>query len=107
MLRQAIPPHGKASTDRSIATMDVGEKGWTVPWAMYHDKKRQLWLNGSYTVHTRPWGTVKMLVRRDDAGWHVDTEKVASGFQLSEAGYTGNFQPIRVATFNASENPGP
>lgn len=95
-------PDGLASADHSIASMDVGASGWTVPWAMYHDKSRCLWLNGSYTIHAHPGGTVQMWVRRDDDGWHVDAAHCdAESKQWNEAGYVGNFTPILVASFRA------
>ena len=69
---QAKLPAGRATVDRSIASMDVDESGWVVPWAMYHDHERNLWLNGAYTLHQTPGGTAHMRIWRDDEGWHVD-----------------------------------
>ena len=60
--------------------MDVGEAGWVVPQAMYADDQRRLWLNGNSTIRAEPGGTVRMAVRRDEAGWHVD----ASGCRPDE-----------------------
>lgn len=96
----AVLPEGLASADHSIASMDIGDSGWTVPWAMYHDKERKLWLNGNYTLHSRLGGTVQMLVRRDEDGWHVDASQCGyfkTGW--SEPGYCGDFPPIAVASF--------
>ncbi len=96
--KQAKLPMGMANAEHSIATMDIGEKGWTVPWAMYYDKDRNLWLNGSYTIHADPGGTARMAVWRDEDGWCVD----ASGCRdhhWSEAGYVGEFQPVSVVSF--------
>jgi hypothetical protein len=66
---------------------------------MYHDKERRLWLNGSYTLCRSAGGTVQMLVRRDDAGWHVDASRCRTE-HWGEAGYCGVFQAIAVATFS-------
>ena len=94
---QAILPSGMATVDRSIAKMDIHDSGWTMPWAMYHDGERRLWLNGAYPLHTNPQETVTMLVRRDEAGWHVDISHCL-GHRWTEEGYFGRFPAIRVAS---------
>jgi hypothetical protein len=95
----ATLPEGLAGADHSIASMDIGESGWTVPWAMYHDKQRRLWLNGSYTVTFRPGGTAEMYIKRDEAGWHVDASR-CSDREWGEGGYVGEFPPVAVASFS-------
>lgn len=97
-MAQATLPTGMADVDHSIASMDVGDSGWTVPWAMYHDRERKLWLNGAYTIHRQPGGTVQMHISRDDSGWHVDASKCKQE-QWGGSGYVGDFPPIAVASF--------
>ena len=92
-----------AQQEATIEDMQPGDSGWTVPWAMYADASSNLWLNGSYTLKTRPGGTVQMSVWRDDEGcWRID----ASGchdhkWSRGSSTYVGSFQPIAVteATF--------
>ncbi len=98
-LAQATLPQGMASSDHSIAVMDVGESGWTVPWAMYHDKERHLWLNGAYPLRPASGGTAQMLVTRSEDGWHVNAKLIEGSYQWNEAGYVGAYPPIRVVEF--------
>lgn len=99
MAHSAILPEGMASVDHSIASMDVGDQGWTFPWAMYHDKSRRLWLNGGYPLHSNPFGTAEMLVSRKDDGWHVDASRCANHRWL-DGGHSGEFPPILVVSFS-------
>ena len=97
---QAKLPRGMADEDVSIAVMGVGHTGWTVPWAMYADANRGLWLNGNYTIHKGPMGTVSMRVWRDEEGWHVDASRCGHDRHWStNPAYVGGSLPIRVATF--------
>jgi hypothetical protein len=99
ILTQAVLPDGLATDDHSIAAMEVGEQGWTTPWAMYHDNERRLWLNGSYPLYASPGGTAEMLISRDHNGWNVDATQVAKGYRWSSGGYVGDFTPVPVASF--------
>ena len=44
--------------ERLIKDMIPGEIWWTVPWGMWADLDGNLWINGEYTVHESPRGTV-------------------------------------------------
>lgn len=55
----------------TIADMPVGTTAYTVPWAMYADQDRKLWLDPSFTFEGRPGGTVQMRVTRLDKGFRV------------------------------------
>lgn len=94
----ATLPNGLSSREHSIASMQVGSSAWTVPWAMYHDEDRKLWLNGNYTITSAPGGTVQMMIRRDKDGWHVNATQ-CRGHQWSGGGYVGKFEPIPVTSF--------
>ena len=47
-----------------IKNMQDGMEAYTVPWAMYAERDGKLWLNGNYTIHTSPGGTVQMKVKK-------------------------------------------
>lgn len=55
----------------TLADMAVGATGYTVPWAMYADQDRKLWLDPGFTFEGRPCGTVRMHVTRIDEGFRV------------------------------------
>lgn len=100
-----IPNFSQATlpTDRTTGTieaMDYGESGWTVPWAMYADKNRRLWLNGSYTLNSTPGGTVQLMIVRDtDGRWLVDASRCKNEtWKPGTPCYMGEYAPIAVAT---------
>lgn len=55
----------------TLADMAVGTTGYTVPWAMYADQDRKLWLDPNFTFEERSGGTVQMHVTRTDEGFRV------------------------------------
>lgn len=61
----------ESAESRTIAGMLVGETAYTVPWAMWVDSDRRLWLNPRYDRHTRRGGTVQMRIRRTSRGFVV------------------------------------
>jgi len=65
-------PMGKSSLDHNIANMKLNESGYTVPWAMYHDSNRNLFLDGQYIINHEPGGSAQMFVWRDEKGYHID-----------------------------------
>jgi len=89
-IMHAVVPEERANVDISIASMDEGQSGWTVPWAMFHDSQRKFWLNGAYTLNDSPGGTVQMHVRRDPDGWHVDCTSCRN-HRWGESGYIDSF----------------
>jgi hypothetical protein len=46
-----------------IEGMLPGDTGYTVPWAMWADKNRKLWINRKYTIHDTPGGTVALKIK--------------------------------------------
>lgn len=48
----------------TIGMMSPGDTGYTVPWAMWVDDNRQMWLNPQYPVSAIPAGTSHMRIRR-------------------------------------------
>lgn len=65
----------KSLLEKEIADMQVGDTGWAVPWAMCVDEDRQCWLNGKYTIHEAPGGTVMMYIAHTALGYEVDLGK--------------------------------
>ena len=60
-----------AYNEQQIKHLIPGETYWAVPWAMWADEDGNLWLNGNYSVHDGPGGTVQMevwLVRDNEYG---------------------------------------
>lgn len=48
--------------ENTISNMSPGDTGYTLPWGMFADKDRRLWINGNYPVYKAPGGTVKMHI---------------------------------------------
>jgi hypothetical protein len=61
---------------QTIAQMVNGDTFFTVPWAMWVDKKRRCWLDPDYTVHQEKGGTVQMGVAKSEDGYSVDITSV-------------------------------
>lgn len=73
----------------TLADMAVGTSGYTVPWAMYADQDRKLWLDPGFTFEERSGGTVQMRVTRTDEGFrvrHVPGETYEPGDGRSSSG---------------------
>jgi hypothetical protein len=58
----------EAYEEDTIYGMSVGEKGFTVPWAMWADADRVLWINGDYTIHKEAFGTAHLYIERTKEG---------------------------------------
>lgn len=56
----------------TIADMQVGETGYTVPWAMMVDRNRGCWIRGDYLFERRPFGTLCMKITRGQEGFAVE-----------------------------------
>ena len=53
---------------RSIKDMEVGETGYTVPWALAFDFQEKPYLNVGMSVYKKPSGTVKLPITCTGAG---------------------------------------
>jgi hypothetical protein len=60
---------------KTIRDLSIGEQTLTVPWALYLDDKRQCWLNGNYSQHSMPGGTVQMKVTHTEQGYVCDISR--------------------------------
>jgi hypothetical protein len=88
-----LPEHLEEET---IERMSPGDKGYTVPWAMFADENGRLWINGSYTVHSESGGTAAMLVERTKSGVICDIRKCRDHRWSRGAAFVGKFMPISV-----------
>lgn len=52
----------------TIERMLPRETGYTLPWAMWADSNRVLWINGNYPIYKEPFGTSHMLIQRTPTG---------------------------------------
>ncbi|MEV7287121.1 caspase family protein [Streptomyces sp. NPDC093252] len=55
----------------TLSGMEVGAVAYTLPWAMWADENRRLWLHPDYPADAHPGGTVEMKVQRVPGGYHV------------------------------------
>lgn len=55
---------------RTVGSMKIGDKGWTVPWAL-GEKKGKLMLNPDHLVYDSSGGTVSVFVIRKEDGYCV------------------------------------
>lgn len=52
----------------TIGRMSPGDEGYTVPWAMFVDMDRGLWINREYSVDENEMGTCHMRIRMLENG---------------------------------------
>lgn len=80
-----LPPSMIATT---IDAMEVGDYGYTVPWAMWVDMNNHMWLNPRYPVGSKG-GTQNMRVERRSDGFHVWPPAGEEYIPTDEPGYYG------------------
>jgi hypothetical protein len=84
----------------TIATMGFQRTYYTVPWAMWADAGRLLWLHPDYTVKDHPGGTLQMRIELRDDGYHVWPPRGESYNPQQDHGYFGGtsqpFIPVAV-----------
>lgn len=66
----AIAPESLIST-MQIRSMQVGNIGYTVPWAMLITREHGCYLNGDYDISREPGGTSRMRIERNRDGFLV------------------------------------
>ncbi|MEU2403465.1 hypothetical protein ABZ609_03935 [Streptomyces rubiginosohelvolus] len=69
MRRHAMLP--ESMEGRTISGMLVGESAFTLPWAMWADEDRRLWLSADYPADEEAAGTVRMRITRTPDGFQV------------------------------------
>ena len=84
--------------ERTIADLEIGEEGWTVPWAMFVDEDRRCYLNGNYPIVAEMRGTAQMLIQDTKDGYIVDisqcSQKWGVGTERDYFGVCSNVIPI-------------
>ncbi len=83
--------------EQTIEGMGVGQKGYTVPWAISLEKNGtvyDVYLNLKYTIKQSPGGTVQMLVERTGRGrqdYNIDLDTVDKDyeFHVGKRSYVG------------------
>lgn len=53
-----------------------GESAYVVPWAMWADSERTLYINGNYSAHFQAGGTVHMRITRRGDVIEVDRHTI-------------------------------
>lgn len=56
----------------AIGALEIGQKAWVDPQAMYVDKEKKVWLRRDYKAAPWPIGDMTMLVERAAEGFSVD-----------------------------------
>jgi len=69
--RGTLIPEELIETD-TLAQLKIGETAYTVPWAMAVTELGECYLNGDYTFHQEPGGTIQMLIRKTKDGYEVE-----------------------------------
>ncbi len=49
--------------------MEVGYRGFAVPWAVFVDYENRFWLNGNYSIYPKPGDRVRMKVAHTSSGY--------------------------------------
>jgi hypothetical protein len=86
---QARLPKSLEENEPTVATMRFGQVAWTVPWAMWADQDRLLWLHPDYKISAQPGGTVEMRVELREDGYHVWAPKECSWKPRNSSCYVG------------------
>jgi hypothetical protein len=60
----------------TIGVMSDGDTGYCVPWAVFADSNRKLWINKTYTVHGFSGGTVQLRIRRIGDRYFIDNHSI-------------------------------
>ncbi|MEU7631682.1 hypothetical protein AB0C34_17090 [Nocardia sp. NPDC049220] len=69
--------------------MPVGEKGFTVPWAMWVDQETRYWLRADFTTIPEKSGTSSMLIERLEEGFRVRPERPHDYYAFSKPASSG------------------
>ena len=80
----------EAFESRTIAGMSPGDKGYTVPWAMFADEDRILWINGGHSVMKEPKGTAHLEIQRTKDGVIVYEDSIGDHtYGIGDSEYFG------------------
>jgi hypothetical protein len=90
-----LPDHMVLET---IKDMPLGGVGYCVPWAVYANEKKELFLNARYSYKTDEFGNHAMRIYRVKEGFKVDFPETYS--DDIQGDYIGGADPIPVIEFN-------
>jgi hypothetical protein len=62
----------------TIWGMTPGDQGYTLPWAMWPDDHRKLWINGDYPVQDQAEKTMQLRIERTKRGVIVDQRTIGA-----------------------------
>lgn len=87
----------EAYEENTIAEMLPGDEGYTVPWAMWADEDRVLWINGKYSFTKNVFGTSHLRIKRTQAGVIVYQNSIGDHrYSPGRACYVGGADPLPV-----------
>jgi hypothetical protein len=86
--------------EETIGNMSIGDKGYTVPWAVEVDKDRKLWINGEMLVNHTSGGTIHLKVKRIDDDKFIINRKSIKDFKYSPQIITHleNYYPVSITS---------
>ena len=85
-----------------IKDLEVGFRGFVVPWAMFVDEDRVFWLNGNYSLYGELSDRARMEVARMKDGYFVGVSGCLDRTWSPHGGYSDPFVPLPVLNLRAS-----
>ena len=76
--------------------MEVGSRGFVVPWAMFVDHDDRFWLNGNYSVYPEQSERACLEVAHTLEGYFVGISGCLERTWSPEGGYSDPFVPLPV-----------
>lgn len=77
----------KKNKERKIIDMDIGESGYTLPWALMFDKEEVPYLNIQYPIESKRGGTLQLPIKRTGPGledYEINITKVNYQWDLTD-----------------------
>lgn len=79
-IQSLLPENLEGST---IELMLTGDTGYTLPWAMWADEDRKMWMNPKYPISKTPTGTTQMAIERTEDGVNVFLSTLPKGYKYT------------------------
>ena len=94
MIQSTLPDSLVEETIRDLA---IGETAFTVPWAMFADRPKRLWIILSYPFTLQPHGTMQMEIRRTAQGVQVKSSTLGDfRYTPEELGTESDYLPVEL-----------
>ena len=92
---QTLPEYMEQETIRNMST---GENGYTLPWSIWVDSNRQMWINGNYPVSRTAHGNRSLKIERGHSFVRVYKSTLGdSKFQPSaQCGFVGGSDDMPI-----------